>query len=226
MVEEQKRFVSDASHELRTPLTSLRTEIEVALRDKKMDLSDAKKLLGSNLEEVDKMQKLSNYLLALNKYQGGENQKSDKINLKTAVGKAIERVKILASKKDIKIENHLEDVNVRAGELALTELTVILLDNAIKYSHNGGKVKVSVKRVGKFATLEVKDNGVGIKSSDLPYIFNRFYRADSSRNKDKTDGYGLGLSIAKAITESFGGEIKVISKPSLGSAFLVKFPKV
>jgi signal transduction histidine kinase len=224
MLSEQKRFVSDASHELRTPLTALKTEIEVSLKDKKLDLSQAKKLLISNLEEVDKMQKLSDYLLSLNKYQGGGvKPELSSINLKKAVEKAIEKTQPLAKKKEIVIEKSLKNIFIRANEISLTELAVILLDNAIKYSPRGKKVKVEVKGDDKHAVLEVKDSGMGIKSSELPYIFNRFYRADTSRSKEKVDGYGLGLSIAKAIVDTFGGNIKVKSVLGKGSTFSVEF---
>lgn len=225
MVEDQKRFISDASHELRTPLTALKTEIEVALKDKKITLQEAKDLLASNLEEADKMHRLSNYLLALSRYQGSDcNVKKSRLNLKESAQKVVDSFETVAVNKRIKIKTKLENVYVVANEMSLSELLTILVDNAVKYSRKGGEVSLKVRKVQKNAMIEVKDQGIGIRSSDIPFIFNRFYRADSSRSKEKVDGYGLGLSIAKAIVESSGGEINVTSKIEEGSVFAVKLP--
>jgi len=225
MVEDQKRFISDASHELRTPLTALKTEIEVALKDKKITIQEAKKLLVSNLEEADKMQRLSNYLLALTRYQSSDGgAKTSRLNVKELAQKVVDSLGRVAEGKEVKIKTRLESVYIVGNEMSLSELITILLDNAIKYSHRGGEVGLKIAKVQKNVIIEVKDHGIGIRSSDIPFIFNRFYRADSSRNKEKVDGYGLGLSIAKAIVESSGGEIKVTSKIGEGSIFAVKLP--
>lgn len=203
-LEEQKEFISNASHELRTPLTSLKTEIEVALRDKKMSPADAKKLLLSNLEDVNKMQKLSNYLLELNRYESGRELSMVKVDLRKVVIKAVGR-------KDVK--TNLRKSIVMGNEDSLVELTGILLDNAIKYG-KGKPVEVRTKTEG---IIEVTDHGVGISRSDLPHIFDRFYRSDKSRG---TNGYGLGLSIAKSIVDAHHGTISV-SSSGKGSTFKV-----
>lgn len=222
VLNDHRRFTADASHELRTPLTAIKTEVEVALRDKRLGIKDAKKLLRSNLEEVNKMQSLSNYLLDLNRYQNNQVKVNlSWVNLKTIAESAIEKVLPLAKKKDIAITTHLTDLAVRGNEMALTQLVIILLDNAIKYSHPKGKVIFDLKKQGRRAILEVEDYGIGIKSSEIPYIFNRFYRADSSRSKEQVDGYGLGLSIAKSIVELHNGHISVESHFGQGSKFQV-----
>lgn len=205
-MEEQKEFVGNASHELRTPLTSLKTEIEVALRDKKLNLSETKKLLASNLEDVNKMQKLSNYLLELNRYEGGKEVPMTKVDLKKVVMRA-------TGKRNVR--TNLKKSVVTGNEDALTELVTILLDNAFKY----GKGK-SVEVKTKSGTIEVEDHGGGISEHDLPHIFDRFYRSDKSRG---TDGYGLGLSIAKSIADIHGAKIEVKSKEGKGSIFKVTF---
>lgn len=220
MVDEQKEFVGNASHELRTPLTSLTTEIEVALRDKKITLKDAKELLASNLEEVKKMNSLSNYLLKLNKFENDNYQIDFKqVDLSNIVLDAIDKVAPMAAMSKVKIVEDLQSAKVRGNEESLTELAIILLDNAIKYSKKGGKVEVKTYR----SSLEITDHGIGISAGDLPHIFDRFYRADTSRSKEKADGYGLGLSIAKSITDLHGARIKVESKVGKGSAFTVTF---
>jgi signal transduction histidine kinase len=222
MVKKQKEFVGNASHELRTPLTSLKTEIEVALRDRKLGLMQAKKILRSNLDDVNSMQRLSNYLLELNRYENSDiNLEIKKIDLAEMVARVIKKVEPVAGKKKIKIIAKLQKVKVNGNEDALIELSTILIDNAIKYSGEGKSVEVKTKSGG---VLEVKDFGIGIPKADLPHIFERFYRAESSRSKGKIDGYGLGLSIAKSIVDKLGGKIRVDSKPRQGSTFSVQLP--
>lgn len=211
-MDEQKEFISNASHELRTPLTSLTSEIEVALRDKKLSVGEARKLLTSNLEDVKKMSKLSNYLLALNRF---ENKRSEipmeKVDLAEVAVNASGRKKVNLNLKKVTVNGNMD---------SLTELVTILLDNAFKYSPKGGEVKISTKRVEGKGILEVSDHGLGIPKEDLPHIFERFYRSDKSRG---TDGYGLGLAIAKSIVDAHGGTIKVESKVGKGSKFIVEF---
>ena len=222
MVKEQKEFVSNASHELRTPLTSLKTEIEVALRDRTMNLTDVKKLLTSNLEDVNSMQRLSNYLLELNRYENSDLElEIKKINLAEVAGRVIGQIGPIARKKGIKITSKLKKTVVHGTEDSLTELSKILIENAVKYSGKNKSVEVKTKNGG---ILEVKDFGIGIPEADIPHIFDRFYRGESSRSKEKVDGYGLGLSIAKSIVDKLGGKIKVDSKLGQGTTFSVQIP--
>jgi signal transduction histidine kinase len=207
-IEEQKEFIGNASHELRTPQTALKTEIEVGLRDEKLTLAVAKRILVSNLEEVNKMQKLSDYLLKLNRFETGKKVfEMSKVDLKKVAIKAI-------GKRNVKRD--LKKSLVVGNEDALSELVGILLDNAFKYSPKNKNVSVKVKD----KQIEVSDRGIGIPKNDLPYIFDRFYRSDKSRTQD---GYGLGLSIAKQIADLHGAKIKVESKLGVGSTFKVIF---
>jgi two-component system sensor histidine kinase CiaH len=135
MVKEQKEFVGNASHELRTPLTSLKTEIEVSLRDKNMSVTEYKKLLKSNLEDVNSMQKLSNYLLELNRYTNSDYRPDiAKVDLAKVVSLVIKKIGPIANKNKIKILANLQKTNVSANSEALVELSTILIENAIKYS--------------------------------------------------------------------------------------------
>jgi len=220
----QNRFTADASHELRTPLTAMKTEIEVAMRDKKMKISDAKGLLKSNLEEIEKLEVLSNGLLKLANYQDKRTIKFDKISLSEAIKKASQKLLPLAKKRQIKFELNLKEAFIKGDESNLAELFTILFDNAIKYSPKNSKVSVSLKTLAGQTEVRVRDEGMGIKATDLPYIFNRFYRADLSRSKEKISGYGLGLAIAKKIVELHKGSISVESKPNQGSTFTVRLP--
>lgn len=219
-MEEQNRFTADASHELRTPLAAMRAETEVALRDKKLSISEAKKLLESNIEETKKLEHLSDVLLRLAKYQ---NIKVDFKNIMTSdiLVEAYEKVESLAKAKNIVFENELKEIEVLGERQSLIELFVILLDNAIKYSDKGKKIEIKTAKVGGKVVVRIKDYGLGIKSSDLPHIFDRFYRADTSRAKTKVNGYGLGLSLAKQIVDLHGADISVKSTIGKGTEFTV-----
>jgi signal transduction histidine kinase len=225
MVNEQKRFVADASHELRTPLTSLKTEVEVALRDKKLKLSDAKELLKSNLIEVDKMKYFTDSLLSLSRYESnGKSLPMEKVDLAEATRQAIERNMPLAKEKKISIKEALPEVVVKGNPQSLVELISILINNAVKYSPLKKEVSVTVKKDKNHAVIEVSDRGIGIADKDIPHIFDRFYRADTSRSKKQVDGFGLGLSIAKSIVDVHKGEIKIVSEIGKGSKFTVVLP--
>lgn len=222
MVDEQNRFVTDASHELRTPLTSLRTEIEVNLRDKKLSLEAAKKLLESNLEEVINLQKLSDHLMSLAAYHGKNGSiVFEKLQLAKVIEESIKKVQALSKTKKISLKKDIENSEIMGNRQSLEELFVILLDNAVKYSEGNTVVKINSKKNDGVVVTKVEDQGTGIDQKDIPYIFDRFYRADKSRSKDKSSGYGLGLSIAKKIVELHGGKINVESKPGKGSVFTV-----
>lgn len=222
-MEEQNRFTADASHELRTPLTAMKTEIEVALRDQKLSLTDSKKLLESNLEEIAKLESLSNALLKIAK---NDNIKLEfqKVNLQDIIIESFEKIEGLATEKSIKFKNRLLNVVVEGNSQNLIELFVILLDNAIKYSPKNSKIEIEMEEQDKSVLVKIIDEGIGIKASDLPYVFNRFYRADSSRNREKISGYGLGLSIAKQIVELHHGAIAVESTLEKGSQFSIFLP--
>jgi len=226
MVDEQKRFVSDASHELRTPLTAMRTEVEVALRDKDFDTPYARDVLTSNLEEIDKLQQLSDSLLILGRYQNTASKSNfAEVSLSNVVEEARQNVKTLANHKDIEIQGTIDDISVEADSDSLAKLLTILLDNAIKYSHQNGKIIVRAYPVKNKVAVSVQDFGAGIRAGDLPYIFKRFYRAEASRTKTKVEGYGLGLSIAKTIVDMHNGTIDVESIPDKGTTFTVTLPR-
>lgn len=224
MVDEQNRFITDASHELRTPLTSLKSEIEVSLRDKKLTLVDARKILESNLEEVNNLQYLSDNLIKLAQAKTTNGVRFEETSFLTVVNLSIKKVEKIAKKKNIVIEKNIEDALLTADRQGLTELLVILLDNAIKYSESNSKIYLSSRKSGRNLIIEVKDYGVGINKKDLPMLFERFYRADNARSKKDTEGFGLGLSIAKDIVEKHKGGIDVKSKLGQGTTFQIKLP--
>jgi two-component system sensor histidine kinase CiaH len=218
----QKRFTSDASHELRTPLTAMQAEIEVALRDPKLTKAQAVEHLKSNLEEVEKLRRLSDGLLNLAQLK--KQTDLSIIDIKPAVIEALSRTEKQASSRKITLNNSVGDLKVKADHYSLTELLVILIDNAIKYSPDKSVIKLTSEAVGKSTRISVHDEGIGLKASDLPHIFERFYRSDTSRSKTQAEGYGLGLAIAKKISDSLDGSIEVKSAPDKGSTFTISLP--
>jgi len=227
MVDEQNRFITDASHELNTPLTSLKTSIEVNLRDKKLNLEKSKQVLLSNLEEVNNLQALSDELIEIAQFQKANgNFQLTKVDIAKVVKAAVSKIKPQADKKQIKISIKITNVFINADERSLTELFTILLDNAIKYSTQKKDIEVKSQSVNSKLKITVKDNGIGIDKEDIPFIFERFYRADKSRTKQQVAGYGLGLSIAKRIVDLHGGTINVESTKGEGTIFAVVFSKV
>lgn len=224
MVKAQNDFTADASHELKTPLAAMKAEIEVNLRDKKLSIDQAKNMLKSNLEEIERLESLSNALLKLARFQNDVKINFQKFPVETIIIDAYEKIASLADKKNITFNNQLQNFEVTGDKQSLTELFVILLDNAIKYSPNKSEIHINIQKEKDVVSVEIIDEGIGIKASDLPHIFDRFYRADSSRSKENIAGYGLGLSIAKRIVQLHSAKIFVKSEISKGTEFIVKFP--
>lgn len=225
MVDEQNRFITDASHELRTPLTSLKSEIEVNLRDPALSLIQAKTILKSNLEEVNSLQVLSDGLIRLTQYQKGNNGLTvADVSLADITKEAIRKVTNTAKEKKIIITNDIRTIIVEGNQTALTELFVIFLDNAIKYSPKQKTVHLTGKKSDSHILIEIADQGVGIDEKDIPHLFDRFYRTDKSRTKTDVPGYGLGLSIAKQIVDQHNGVIRVHSELKKGTTFTIELP--
>ncbi|MCL4397908.1 HAMP domain-containing histidine kinase [Patescibacteria group bacterium] len=226
MVDEQNRFITDASHELRTPLTSLKTATEVYLRDKQPKIADTRELIASNLEEINRLQYLSDNLIKLTQYGKTENGITfEPVRLAKIIDEAVSKVAALSKAKKITIDNRTADYRLEGNAASLCELFVILLDNAIKYSPEHSKISLTSKGNNQSVTIEVADQGMGIDPSDLPHIFDRFYRADKSRHITQTAGYGLGLSIAAQIIKKHNGSIQAQSWPGDGSVFFVNLPR-
>jgi two-component system sensor histidine kinase CiaH len=206
--EAQSRFTSDASHELRTPLAVMKAEIEVLLRDKKINPNEARELLESNLEEVDKLIQLSEMLLNLSRLDY-DNLEKKRLNLIAVMTDALKNFK--QSEKRFELTSR-KDLHIEGNKAAITELMTILIDNALKYSDPESPIKIRLFQKALTAGFEVSNTGPTIESKALPHLFERFYRADSSRTNSTKNGYGLGLAIAKKIVDVHAGDITVISK--------------
>ena len=214
----QSRFTSDASHELRTPLAAMKTELEVALRDTKLTKDEMRELLTSNLEEVNKLTSLSKTLLQLSRLDY-TNLELENVNLGNIATEVVQRYDKNAKRIDLKLPS--EPIYIKANSATVEELLTILVDNALKYSSEGSRIKATLTFDTKAACFTITNKGEGIPSEKLPSIFDRFYRANESHNGG---GSGLGLSLAKEIVSLHKGELSVTSKPKSSTTFTVTLP--
>lgn len=219
--EAQSRFTSDASHELRTPLASMKTELEVALRDPSLKKDEMRELLTSNLEEVNKLTKLSQTLLQLSRLDHDSIERSA-VDLSSVLSTVMTRFGSDAQRIKVNLKPHpVVIANMSAAE----ELFTILIDNALKYSPEDSTVTIKFLRAKQLAGFEITNEGTGIPASLLPRIFDRFFRADNARTGGPRRSYGLGLSLAKKLVEIHGGELSVSSRENGPTTFRVLLPR-
>lgn len=223
MVEEQNQFVSNASHELRTPIATLRAEMEGSLLEKHVSDKEARKLIASNLEELSRLQELSNSLLQLTYlHKNGGNNYNEEVLLNAVIQAAYKKIAPIAKKKHILFTLAKVPGYVQGDKQSLIEVFVNLSENAIKYSPEKTTIALTSKSEKRTVHITLIDQGDGIASEDLPHIFERFYRTDKSRSK--ADGYGLGLSIVKKIVTAHNGTITAKSTLGKGTTFILTFP--
>ncbi|MDQ0231817.1 signal transduction histidine kinase [Metabacillus malikii] len=222
----QREFVADASHELRTPLAVLLSSIDaidMTIESKKDDFTES--LLLNMRSEVNRMTNLVSDLLALARSDSGTfDLNLETVDLKTLAENAFTSLRPLAKKKQLSMNLFTSSsLLVVADSNRLSQLIYILLDNAMKYTPNGGEVILQLSKVDSTICIVVQDSGIGIAKDELKQIFERFYRADKSRTRT-VGGHGLGLSIAKSIVSSHKGSINVTSEIDRGSTFTVIIP--
>lgn len=219
----QERFAADASHELRTPVATMLAEIDITTRDSNATPKRLRAALASCREELVNLQNLSERLLQL--AQPGKPDATIKpISLDQAIQTAINRFRKLARDRQITIAGTTPGLSGRVDMADLVLVLAILLDNAIKYSPTGSTITIDGHADKRYAYLHVRDQGIGIGQEDLLHIFDRFYRADTSRSNHRVNGYGLGLSLAQTIMWQQQGGISAKSKLGVGSEFIVKIP--
>jgi signal transduction histidine kinase len=223
-LERQRRFAADASHDLRTPLTSIsghaRMLDEWALD---ADKETAHRSVGTIRREAGRMRGLIESLLTLSRGDEGAPVEIGRHDLGAVAKEATETARA-AAEGSVSVEFVPIDHEVTAtfDRERVMQVASILFDNAVKYTPDGGKITVSVEEENGGVALAVSDTGVGISEDQLPLVFERFHRADSSRSEG---GAGLGLSIARQIAEAHGGQIRVESTPGKGSTFTLLLPK-
>jgi signal transduction histidine kinase len=221
---EIRRFTADASHELRTPLTAIRTETEVAL-SKPMSGTNCQQLLVSSLEECERLTRLTDQLLALSREDAGSSkQVRDVVDLTALVRGVVENMRPLAEAKKLHLFLQAKSaLQVRGDEGRLRQIFYNVLDNAIKYTPEGGTVEVTLDQIDGAAQVCMCDTGIDILPEHLPHVFERFYRVDKARSRAE-GGTGLGLSIAQSIVAAHGGRIELASIPGKGTTCTVTLP--
>jgi heavy metal sensor kinase len=219
------QFTADASHELRTPVALMRTRTEVALRKQRSE-ADYRETIVRIHQELERTSALIENLMTLARADSGsETLQVAPTNLNEILIEISEPARLLAEGKTIQYDEWLPEtpVCVNGNAPSLRRLFLILIDNAVKYTSREGRISVVVHASDGTAVTEIRDTGVGISPTDLPHIFERFYRADESRSRE-SGGTGLGLSIAKWIAEAHRGKISVTSTIGEGSVFRVQIP--
>jgi signal transduction histidine kinase len=226
----QRRFVADASHELRTPLSTIRTNIELLQRaGDELDPADHDEALVDSLAEIERLSRLVGDLLTLARVDSGLRlERRDEIAVDRLVRDMYRQARLLALPHEHTVVAEPVEEAVVLGEADyLKELLLILVDNAVSYTPDGGHIRLSVQASGDEVRIAVADNGVGIDAADVPHLFERFYRADTARVRaaGSNRGTGLGLSIAHWIADEHGGRIEVESSPGRGSTFTIVLPR-
>jgi signal transduction histidine kinase len=205
-------------------LTILQLELESIAQNHRGD-AEIGDQIGSALEETHRMSRIVESLLAISRLDAGEvKMEKTRIDLGELVASTAQEMALLADEKSIRlVSDGSAGIHVEGDRTRLQQVIVNLIDNAIKYTQEGGKIEVSVGKEGNTAVLEVSDNGPGIPPECLSHVFERFYRADKARSR-ASGGAGLGLSIVKAICAAHSAEVKVSSQEGPGSRFRVELP--
>ena len=221
--ERQTEFVQNAAHELRTPLTIIQAKQQLLLKEPESKIIDKSEDISLTINETRRLTKLVKELMVLAMADSNqldlkkENKNIDKL-IKDVVIPYVEYAKM--QNKELKVElNCNKEINIDINKI--TQLMVILLDNAIKYTKEGEKIEVKTHCKDGKCNIEVLDTGIGISDEQKKHIFERFYRADKARTRE-TGGTGLGLAIAQTIVKAHGGTIRVYNNEPKGTKFVIK----
>jgi heavy metal sensor kinase len=224
--ERMRHFTADASHELRTPLTAIRSVGEVGLRGRR-DEPAYREIIGSMLEEADRLALLVDRLLMLSRADTGQSKLSmDVVDICALAEEVAEQIGVLAEEKAQSIQVRFDPVPQWIGDrVVLRQALLNLVDNAIKYTPAGGSIEVRVAQTDGGTTIDVSDTGPGIPEELQSRIFDRFYRVDRARSREN-GGTGLGLAIAKWAVEVNGGQLTLESANGAGSRFRITLPQI
>jgi signal transduction histidine kinase len=219
-----RRFMADAAHELRTPITVLRTRVEVALQQPR-DADHYVSALHSVEAEARRLGGIVDSLLVLARADSGERQiERERFFLDDVAIDAASASRVVARQKGVEVTvEEFEEAPVVGDPALIRQMIMILLDNAVKFTDSGGEVRVRVSLHQAVPTFVVQDTGIGIKREELSRVFQRFFRGETARSR--TDGAGLGLSIARWIAREHGAEISLTSEPTRGTRVVVTFPR-
>lgn len=220
----QQRFLSDASHELRAPLTTIRGNLDLLHKMSSIPDAEKKEILNDMSSEAVRMSKLVSDLLSLARADAGQTLDKNIINLSRILIQVIDEMTLWDTSQTItsKIE---DNIHIWGNSNSIKQLLIILMENALKYTSEKGLISVKITTYEKKALISIEDNGIGIESKEIPFVFERFYRTDTARQY-APDGTGLGLSIAKWIVEEHNGEIQLKSYPGEGTTIDLLFPLI
>ena len=224
LVTEIKEMNDNIAHDLRSPIARIRGFAEVTLTTGKSP-ADFEAMAASTIEECDRLLDMINTMLVISKTEAGvEKVSRDKVDIAALIGNACELFEPLAEEKNVALRYHAPEKTTVSGDARMLQrMLANLVDNAVKYTPSGGRVEVSLAENEKNELIiSVRDTGIGISETDLPHVFERFYRCDRSRSQP---GTGLGLSLARAIARAHGGNIAVTSALDQGSTFTITLPK-
>lgn len=217
-MQNQKAFASNASHELRTPLANMKLEAEVLLKDKKATPEDFRKFSASIIEEVDHLTTMTSNLLALTKAEGISTVNKQDIALQKVVDQVIANYQKQIEKKQIAVTTKNLDQTVKTDSLLLTQVLSCLVDNAIKFNIQNGTIDISFD--SKLKKLAITDSGIGIDTAHIPNIFDRLYTESQSRTEGS---FGIGLSIAKEVSQKLGLKLSATSEKGKFTTFWIQF---
>ncbi len=220
----RRRFVADASHELKTPLAAIRLLSDSILETENMDGETVKEFVGGIREESERLARTTGQLLELTKLDNNPSAAARvDVNCVEVAQRVAATLSPIARRAEVELVTHFDRAHIMATSDELFQIVYNLVENAIKYNRPGGEVVLSVGRDGEKVKITVEDTGIGIPEEDMPYIFDRFYRVEKSRDRDE-GGTGLGLSIVKATVARHGGEVTAGPRPGGGTRFTVAFP--
>lgn len=222
--ETRRRFVSDASHELKTPLAAIRLLTDSILQTKDMDPEMTREFVSDIGHEAERLSRITEDLLLLTRLDSGILPHADPEDVNEVLERVLRMIELLAEERGVTITSQVEDgCRVRATQDEIQQVIYNLLDNAVKYSRDWGRVEVSLRRDNGWVVFTVADNGVGIPVEDLPRIFERFYRVDKARSRE-AGGTGLGLSIVREMVKRRKGTITAANRVEGGAIFTVCWP--
>lgn len=224
--ENQKQFVSDVSHELKTPLTALRGTAETMLEDPEMPLEDREYFLQTMVSECDRLTRLANDLLTLQRIEDGTFiQVKERMNFSPAIDEVLKLLAPLFEDREVNVVVEGSAPDFEGNRDSILQVIVNLLENASRFSNKGDTITIKLADVNGRAVMSISDEGPGFGDVDPAMLFNRFYLGDSSRRRrTKTGGTGLGLSIVKSIVLSHGGTVEAFNLPDKGACFVVALP--
>ena len=219
----RKRLTADVAHELRTPIANLQSHLEAFIDGIWKPNTER---LKSCHEETIRLTKIVSDLETLARYDGEKVEiKKEQFDLSEMINSILLSFDNEFINKNITHSTALHIQYLNADRDKISQIMVNLISNALKYTPEGGKIEILTSGNENEVQIKIKDNGIGISKEDLPYIFERFYRADKSRSR-ATGGSGIGLAIVKSLVDAHGGKILVHSEPGTGSEFIIVFPKV